>query len=161
MVIDPEEFRRVLGNFATGVTVVTVAGGEDPPTGITVSAFASVSLDPPLVLVCIDRKAQTHAALQRSGHFPVNVLASGQEDLSRRFASTRGDKFEGVAHHRGPLGQPLLEGAVAVMECSTVSAHEHGDHTVFVGRVHHVQTASAGPLLYFRGQYRQLAGGSL
>lgn len=139
---------------------MSVAADAAAPTGLTVSSFASVSLDPPLVLVCIDRKAQTHAALRQSGHFAVNVLATGQEELSRRFASNRTDKFDGVAHRRGRMGQPLIEGALAILECTTVDAREHGDHTVFVGRVDDVQTTMAEPLLYFRGQYRQLAGGS-
>lgn len=157
--IPREDFRRLLGHFATGVTVVTVALPGQPPTGITVSAFASVSLDPPLVLVCIGRGAQSHPLIRQRKGFAVNVLQGDQAALSRRFASTGEDKFAGVAHHPGPLGNPLLEGALAWMECATVSEHEAGDHTIVVARVEEAGTAAGEPLLYYRGQYRRLGGG--
>jgi 4-nitrophenol 2-monooxygenase / 4-nitrocatechol 4-monooxygenase, reductase component len=155
-VIAPGEFRRLLGHFATGVTVVTTCDADARPTGLTVSAFASLSLEPPLVLICVDHKSQTYPALRERGHFVVNVLTAGQEEVSRRFASTRLDKFDGIPYRLSRLGLPLLETALAHIECVTVSTHVEGDHTIFVGRVEHATVAAGEPLLYFRGQYRRL-----
>jgi flavin reductase (DIM6/NTAB) family NADH-FMN oxidoreductase RutF len=158
-VIGPEDFRRVLGHFATGVTIVTTSDAEARPSGLTVSAFASLSLDPPLVLVCVDHKSQTYPALLERGRFAINVLATHQEAVSRRFASTRLDKFDGVAHRLSPLGLPLLDDALAQLECVTVATHVEGDHTVFVGRVERATVGAGEPLLYYRGQYGRLQSG--
>jgi flavin reductase (DIM6/NTAB) family NADH-FMN oxidoreductase RutF len=155
-VIAPGDFRRLLGHFATGVTVVTTCDADARPTGLTVSAFASLSLEPPLVLICVDHKSQTYPALRERGHFVVNVLTAGQEEVSRRFASTRLDKFDGIPYRLSGLGLPLLETALAHIECVTVSTHVEGDHTIFVGRVERATVAAGEPLLYFRGQYRRL-----
>ncbi|HEV8641898.1 MAG TPA: flavin reductase family protein [Methylomirabilota bacterium] len=157
--IGPDDFRRVLGHFATGVTVVTTCDADARPTGLTVSSFASLSLEPPLVLVCVDHKSQSYPALRESGRFAVNVLATNQEALSRRFASTRLDKFDGVLHHLSPLGLPLIDAALAHIECVTVSTHVAGDHTIFVGRVERAVIGTGDPLLYYRGQYQRLQGG--
>jgi flavin reductase (DIM6/NTAB) family NADH-FMN oxidoreductase RutF len=159
-VIGPDEFRRILGHFATGVTVVTTCDAESRPSGLTVSSFASLSLDPPLVLICVDHKSQTYPALRERGRFAVNVLNARQEALSRRFASTRLDKFDGVAHRLSPLGLPLLDGALAHIECVTVATHVEGDHTIFVGRVERATVAGGEPLLYYRSQYTRIEGGS-
>jgi len=159
-VIPADEFRQVLGHFASGVTVVTTTGEDGRPTGLTASAFASVSLEPPLVLVCVDHKAESYPALRERGRFAVNVLTAAQEDVSRRFATTRLDKFEGVPHRAGALGVPLLDGALAQLECVTVSAHPEGDHTIFVGRVEHARDDAGEPLLYYRGRYSRLSGAS-
>jgi flavin reductase (DIM6/NTAB) family NADH-FMN oxidoreductase RutF len=156
-VIAPDDFRRVLGHFATGVTVVTTCDGDARPTGLTASAFSSVSLDPPLVLVCVDHKSQSYPALRECGRFAVNVLTLDQEAVSRRFASTRLDKFDGVPFTLGDLGLPLIDGALAQLECVTVSQHVEGDHTIFVGRVERARVASGAPLLYYRGRYDRLA----
>jgi len=156
-VIGADEFRRVLGHFATGITVVATRDGEGRPTGLTVSAFSSVSLDPPLVLVCVDQKAQSYPALVQQGRFSVNVLREDQEDVSRRFATTRLDKFDGLPHHLSSLGLPLLDHALAQLECVTVSTHVEGDHTVLVGRVEQVHAGSGEPLVYYRARYRRLA----
>jgi 3-hydroxy-9,10-secoandrosta-1,3,5(10)-triene-9,17-dione monooxygenase reductase component len=158
-VIDPDEFRRVLGHFATGVTIVTTCDGDAAPAGLTVSAFASLSLDPPLVLVCVDHKAQSYTALRESGRFAVNVLAVGQEAASRRFASTRLDKFDGLPYHVSDFGVPLLDEALAHIECVKVSTHVEGDHTIFVGRVERAKASPGEPLLYYRGRYDRLHGG--
>ncbi len=158
--IGPEDFRRLLGHFATGVTVVTTCDAGARPTGLTVSAFASLSLEPPLVLVCVNHKADSHAALTESGRFAVNVLGADQEELSRRFASTSPDKFDGVAYRLSGLGLPLIDAAIAQLECTTVRTHVEGDHTIFVGRVERGATASGKPLLYYRGQYHRLGGPS-
>jgi flavin reductase (DIM6/NTAB) family NADH-FMN oxidoreductase RutF len=157
-VISPADFRRVLGHFATGVTVITTCDSERRPTGLTASAFTSVSLDPPLVLVCVDHKSQSYPALLDSGRFAVNVLCLDQEAVSRRFATSRLDKFDEVPHRVSALGLPLIDGALAQLECLTVSTHVAGDHTVFVGRVEQASTGAGEPLLYYRGQYQRLSG---
>jgi flavin reductase (DIM6/NTAB) family NADH-FMN oxidoreductase RutF len=158
-VIPAADFRQILGHFATGVTVVTTSDGDGRPTGLTASAFSSVSLEPPLVLVCIAHKAQSYPALLERGRFAVNILRADQEHLSRRFASTRLDKFDTVAHRLGDLGLPLLDGALAHLECTTVNRHVEGDHTVFVGRVERAAAGAGEPLLYYRGHYDTLRGG--
>jgi flavin reductase (DIM6/NTAB) family NADH-FMN oxidoreductase RutF len=157
MVIGPDEFRHVVGHFASGVTVITTWDAEGRPTGLTANAFTSVSLDPPLVLVCVDHKAQSYPAIQASGRFAVNILATGQEALSKRFALSGGDKFDGIDWSKGPGGLPLLTGSLAFMECHTVHAYPGGDHTIFVGRVEAVQAQAAEPLLYYRGKYSRLS----
>lgn len=158
--LGPDDFRRVLSHFATGVTILTTVDGDGRPTGLTASAFCSVSLDPPLVLVCVDHKSQSYPALRDSNRFAVNVLTTEQEAASRRFASTRLDKFDEVAYTLGHLGVPLIDGALAQLECATVSAYIEGDHTIFVGRVERARVGSGEPLLYFRGRYERLPGSS-
>jgi flavin reductase (DIM6/NTAB) family NADH-FMN oxidoreductase RutF len=155
-VVAPDEFRRVLGHFATGVTIVTTRDTDGRATGLTVSAFCSVSLDPPQVLVCVDHKSQSYPALRDGAHFAVNFLGDGHEEVSRRFATTRLDKFEGVPHNFGKYGSPLIEGALAQLECRIVSRHVEGDHTILVGRVEEARNGAGDPLLYFRGKYRRL-----
>ena len=157
-VISPGDFRIVLGHFASGVTVITTTDADDRPAGLTASAFTSVSLDPPLILICVDHKSQTYPALLERGCFAVNILSVEQTEVSRRFASTRLDKFDGLAHRRGALGLPLIDGAIAQIECTTVNTHVEGDHTIFVGLVEHAAVAAGDPLLYFRGQYQRLRG---
>jgi flavin reductase (DIM6/NTAB) family NADH-FMN oxidoreductase RutF len=157
MVIGPDDFRRVLGHFATGVTVLTTCDAEGRPTGLTASAFCSVSLDPPLILVCVDHKSQSYPALSESRGFAVNILSAAQEDISRRFATTRLDKFDGVPHVLGVVGAPLLKDALAHIECTTVSTHVQGDHTIFVGRVERARSGMGEPLLYYRGRYEFIA----
>lgn len=156
-VIGADEFRKVLGHFASGVTIVTTCDDERRPAGLTASAFTSVSLDPPLVLVCVDHKSQSYPALRDSGRFAINVLCMEQEAISRRFAGSRLDKFDGLAFTLSELGLPLIEGALAQLECVTVSAHVEGDHTIFVGRVERAGSLHGEPLLYFRGRYERLA----
>jgi len=155
-VIGADDFRRVLGHFATGVTIVTTCDGDGRPAGLTVSAFCSLSLDPPLVLVCVDHKSQSYPALRDAGRFAVNVLRREQEEASRRFASTRLDKFDGVPHTLSALGLPLLDDALAHIECATVTQHAEGDHTIFIGRVERALTFTGEPLLYHRGRYARL-----
>jgi flavin reductase (DIM6/NTAB) family NADH-FMN oxidoreductase RutF len=155
--VSPDEFRRVLGHFATGVTIITTVDAEKRPTGLTVSAFCSVSLDPPQILVCIDHKSQSYPALRDGDRFAVNILCGDHESVSRRFATTRLDKFEGVPYRIGTLGVPLLEGALAHLECRTVSRHVEGDHTILVGRVEDARNDAGEPLLYYRGKYGRLA----
>ncbi|GJG85556.1 flavin reductase [Gemmatimonadetes bacterium T265] len=152
----PDDFRATLGRFATGVTVVTAtAGGRD--YGMTVSAFASLSLDPPMVLVCVDRAATMHGVLADDSVFAVNMLAAGQEALSRRFASgDPTDRFAGVGYTRGALGAPLLDGTLAWLECRVEARHAGGDHSIVVGAVAEVGVREARPLLYYRSGYASL-----
>jgi flavin reductase (DIM6/NTAB) family NADH-FMN oxidoreductase RutF len=157
-VIPAAEFRHALSHFASGVTVVTTCDADARPQGLTASAFTSVSLDPPLVLVCVDHKAQSYPALRESPRFAINILATDQQDVSRRFATTGFDKFESVPFRWSSLGLPLLDGALAYLECTTANRHPAGDHTIFVGLVEQVTVTAGQPLLYFRGQYSRLAG---
>jgi flavin reductase (DIM6/NTAB) family NADH-FMN oxidoreductase RutF len=158
LVILPADFRHVLGHFATGVTVVTTTDTDGRPTGLTASAFTSVSLEPPLVLVCVDHKSQTYPALLERGRFAVNILTADQQDVSRRFASTRLDKFDTIPHQVSDRGLPLIDGALACLECTTVSTHVEGDHTIFVGAVERAGVGAGEPLVYYRGHYEQLRG---
>jgi flavin reductase (DIM6/NTAB) family NADH-FMN oxidoreductase RutF len=155
MTIDQAEFRTAMGHFASGVTVVTTRSGGEP-VGLTVSAFCSLSLDPPLVLVCIEKSVRSHDAIQGAGSFAVNILASDQEHLSRRFASSADEKFESVGLREGLDDLPLLEGALTVVQCRVREELEGGDHTIFVGEVVEVEVGSGEPLLYYRGGYREL-----
>jgi len=156
MAIDPTEFRRGLGQFASGVTVVITRDGDGRPQGLTVSSFCSVSLDPPLVLVCIDNRAEAARAAAVSRIFSVSVLAEGQEHFSRRFAGGGPAKFEGVELLEGTLGAPLVPGALAHLECRVFAAHAVGDHTVFVGQVERLEVAAGRPLLYHASAYHRL-----
>lgn len=156
MPLDPLDFRRTLGCFATGVTVITVLDGEGKPRGLTANAFSSLSLDPPQILVCIDHRADTYPVISRATAFTVNVLAEEQREISQRFAGKGENKFDGIAHHTGDNGAPILDGALAVIECLVEQTHEAGDHTVFIGSVERVDHGPGKPLLFFRGNYASL-----
>jgi len=155
MTVDSQTFRKTLGAFASGVTVVTT---HDPfervPVGVTVSSFCSVSEDPPLVLFCLSKHSKSLLAINANGHFAVNILASDQRDLSDRFASKAQDKWDGVAHRPGLGKIPLIAGVLAHLECSLFKEVESGDHSIFVGKV---ETATSHPekqpLLYYRSAY--------
>jgi len=157
--IDKALFRRVMGRFATGVTIVTARiGGECH--GMTVNSFTSVSLEPTLVLVCIDRRARTHQFIVDSGAFAVNVLSEDQQSLAESFASRwQGtDRFAAVAHHPGVTGSPLIDGCLAYVDCRAVARHASGDHTIFIGEVVDAQLGAEGrPLLYYGSTYRRIA----
>jgi len=157
MGISQEEFRHTLSHFASGVTIVTTREADGRPTGLTAAAFTSVSLDPPLVLVCVDRSSNSLAALIAYGRFAVHILADDQEALSRRFASKEDNKFSGVSFAPGKLDLPILDSALAVLECRTVHTYDGGDHTIFVGEVEAAHTGQGSPLLYYRGRYGRLA----
>jgi flavin reductase (DIM6/NTAB) family NADH-FMN oxidoreductase RutF len=157
MTLDPDTFRSVLGRFASGITVVTTRDADGRDAGLTVSAFSSVSLHPPLIQVCVDQTASVYSALQASGHFGVSVLASEQEALSRRFSTVESmHRFEGIGFSRGESGVVLLDDALAHLECLMYASHPAGDHTIFVGQVERATARSARPLLYYRGGYAQL-----
>jgi 3-hydroxy-9,10-secoandrosta-1,3,5(10)-triene-9,17-dione monooxygenase reductase component len=155
--IDDASFRHALGRFPSGVTVVTVRGEDGRDYGMTVSAFASLSLSPPLVLVCIGDDATIAAAVAVAGHFAVSVLAEDQEALARRFADRDIDRFAGTPVSRGVAGLALLDGAVAHLECAIVARHRGGDHTIVVGEVLAASAMEDGlPLIHQRGEYRRL-----
>jgi flavin reductase (DIM6/NTAB) family NADH-FMN oxidoreductase RutF len=154
--IEETLFRQVMGRFATGVTVVTTAH-EGRLAGLTVSSFTSLSLRPTLVLVCIDRRAGSHDAIAAAGRFAVNVLAEGQEYLSRRFASDEADKFTPGTFELSPDGLPLIVGALAQLECTLHSALPGGDHTIYVGELFSARCVDGRPLLYYRSGYHTLS----
>lgn len=156
--VDPDRFRDLLGRFATGVTVLTARGADGRPIGMTASSVASASLEPPLLLVCVDRRHDMHGAMDASRHFVANVLAAGQEALSRRFASDAPDRFDGVGYRETGLGLAMLDGAVAHIECEKTGAVAAGDHTVFIGLVTGGSVTDRPPLLYYRGDYADLGG---
>lgn len=156
MPIDRNELRRVMGHFATGVTVITTRSNEDKIYGLTANAFTSVSLEPPLLLICVDKKAESYPYFEESKVFTVNILADEQEALSRRFAVSGGPKFDGVAYRMGANGAPILEGAVGYIECKVAASFPGGDHTVYLGEVQQAETSDRKPLLFFRGGYRAL-----
>jgi flavin reductase ActVB len=154
MAVGPEDFKAALSRFASGVTVVTTKDSEGRAYGITVSAFCSVSLDPPLVLICIERSTLSHSAFGESGAFVVNVLREGQADVSERFASPIPDRFapddpSGNAIYRVP-------GALAYLECRVLKREDAGDHSIFVAEVEQTRVEDGTPLVYFRGGYHRL-----
>lgn len=157
MSVGAEEFRRALSHWATGVTIVTSRTGETIH-GMTVSAFSSVSLDPPLVLICADKNSNTLGVIAAGGVFAVHILAAGQEELSNLFASKKDEehRFDEIAWRPGKTGAPLIPGALVIVECSVTARHDAGDHVIFVGRVEATEIGESDPLLHFRGVYRSL-----
>lgn len=155
---DPAVFRQLLGRFATGVTVLTTRGPGGRPVGMTASSLASVSLQPPLISVCVDASADMHRALSVSGDFVVNILRADQEHLSRRFAELPAEeRFAGVDWRETDTGLVILGGTMGHIECQRFTDLVLGDHTLFVGRVTGGATGEGAPLLYFRGGYGALA----
>ena len=157
MSIDPREFRKALSSFATGITVVTTAERETGMVGITANSFNSVSLDPPLVLFSLDRRAYSLPAFHSAGHFAINVLAEGQRHLAVIFATPLIDKWDNVHYELWDTGCPILTDTLAGFECKTQHIYDGGDHLIFVGRVQKMRVSQSGdPLLYFRGGYRHI-----
>ena|SRR5690348_6574995 len=156
--LDSKTFRAVMSRFATGVTVVTTCDGPRR-LGITVNAFCSVSLDPPLVLVCIERSSYIHQILSKSGVFAVNLLRDDQQDLSACFAGNsdeRHDEFCHAVSHAEATGAPVLDDALGFVDCRIVNIFPGGDHDIFIGHVEALGDADGAPLLYYRSQYHQL-----
>ncbi len=151
-------FKRALGSWPSGVAIVTTRAGDEIQ-GMTVSAFSSVSLDPPLVLICADKTSNTHALLQRSGCFAVNILAADQADLALHFAdkTREATRFQGLSCGRGVTGAPLIPGVVASIDCVTLDNVDAGDHVIHVGRADHVATYDRPPLLYLRSGFGAFA----
>lgn len=159
MPIDEGHFKLALSHFASGVTVVTTEH-DGRQYGMTVASFASLSLHPPLVLVCIERSVKTHDAIAAAGKYGVSILSSTQADISSKFASRSDDKFDGVELIEGdldvPLNVPLIKGALTAIECRVYDRLPGGDHTIFIGEVMKIHTQEGDPLLYFRSGYREM-----
>jgi flavin reductase (DIM6/NTAB) family NADH-FMN oxidoreductase RutF len=162
MSLNPSEFRKAMGNFATGVTIITL-DLEGEVHGMTANAFASVSIDPLLVLVCVDHSTRTHAHMHAKKRFGINVLCEDQRAISEYYArperthehaeAEAGARFDRTAH-----GTPVLQGALAYLECRLHSSEEAGDHTIFIAEVEDVVVRDGDPLLFFRGKYRRVGG---
>jgi len=154
---DPRTLRDALGCFATGVTVVTCLRPDGEPAGLTVNSFTSVSLDPPLLLVCLYKQAASAPALVAASHFAINVLQTGQQPASIRFSTRDEDRFGTTPWACGEAGAPILEDSLGVFECERFAVYDGGDHHILVGEVVKASfDSSMDPLLYFRGRYRRL-----
>ncbi|MET0220265.1 MAG: flavin reductase family protein [Tardiphaga sp.] len=157
--LDTRAFRRALGQFATGVAVITAQGANGDALGMTMSSFNSVSVDPPLILFSIDRKASSLPAMTEARGYAVNILGRDQEHLSNKFARSLGDKWSAVEHTLGIEAAPLIAGALAHFECVPYAHYDGGDHVIFVGRVLQFTAHPGGePLIFYRGAYRGLEG---
>ena len=148
-----DEFRNALSRFASGVTVVSTKDAAGKLHGITVSAFCSVSLEPPMVLICVEKSTVSHYAFEESGVYVVNILRSTQSSASERFAAPYTDKFEDVEFYSGIDGVPILKDALASLECRLTFAYHGGDHSIFVGQVENVIVREGDPLVYFQHEY--------
>ncbi len=157
MSVSSEEFRTALSRFASGITVVTTRDENGRFTGLTVSAFCSVSLEPPFVLVCIEKSAAGSSAISASGIFAVNILSEDQGSLSDHFASQIDDRLRGNDYSIGELGLPLLSNCICNLECELKQEYDGGDHMIFVGKVESSIVTDGDPLVYFRSGYRTLA----
>ncbi len=153
--IDPRAFRNVLGQFCTGITIITTVDDE-VPVGFACQSFAALSLDPPLVLFCPTKQSRSWLAIESSGKFCVNILAEEQKDVCARFGSREPDKFAGVDWSPSPLGSPILAGSLAHIDCTVASVHDGGDHFVVFGAVQSlsdIPEVKPRPLLFYRGDY--------
>ncbi|MBH0781472.1 3-hydroxy-9,10-secoandrosta-1,3,5(10)-triene-9,17-dione monooxygenase reductase subunit [Nocardia bovistercoris] len=153
--IDPRRFRTVLGQFCTGITIITAFDQDAAPIGFACQSFAALSLEPPLVLFCPTKVSRSWAAIEASGRFAVNVLAEEQQATCARFGSREPDKFAGIDWHTSELELPLLDGALATIQCTVDRVVDGGDHHIVIGRVRSLSesTESGRPLLFYRGQY--------
>lgn len=156
MAVSENEFRRALSCFASGVNVVTTVDSAGGLHGLTVSAFCSVSLTPPLVLICIEKKTASHFAFGESRVFAVNILKDSQSNISEHFATPLSDKFTGIDYVLGIDGIPVLEDTMASLECRIKDNFDGGDHSIFVGEVERSKVAVGSPLIYFQGDYRTI-----
>ncbi|NMZ47028.1 flavin reductase family protein [Pseudomonas oryzihabitans] len=151
---NPRALRNLLGQFATGVTVITTRGRDGRKVGMTANSFSSVSLEPPLVLWSLARQAPSLPDFLAASHFAIHVLGSDQHQLSGHFARPAEDKFAGIAHVEGTAGVPLLEEAVATLICRNHVQYEGGDHLIFLGEIEHYRHSGGEPLVFHAGQYR-------
>jgi flavin reductase (DIM6/NTAB) family NADH-FMN oxidoreductase RutF len=156
MAIEAQELRRVMGHFATGVTVITTKDKDGAPQGLTANAFMSLSLNPPLAIISVDKGATCFACFAPGNGFNVNILSEDQEDISRRFATKGIDKFADLNWHAGSNGAALIDGALGQVECQITSCHDGGDHTIVVGEILNVAANGERPLLFFKGKYQKL-----
>ncbi len=156
--LDPAHFRRTCARFPTGVTILTVLDRQGVPHGMTASSFTSVSLSPPLVLVCVDHRATVMPHLRRAEHIGINVLSEGQHELSARFSRRGEDRFEGVDWIPGRHGVPLVPGVLASFECAMHQLIDAGDHAILIAEVLHAEHRDGRPLVYFGSGYHKLDG---
>ena len=156
MSIEPQELRRVMGHFATGVTVITTKDKDGGPNGLTANAFMSLSLNPPLVIISVDKNATCYSCFEIQNGFTVNFLSEDQEEISRRFATKGADKFSGLKWHAGANGAAVIDGALGFVECRITQCHDGGDHTIVVGEIVNVAADGDRPLLFFKGMYQRL-----
>jgi flavin reductase (DIM6/NTAB) family NADH-FMN oxidoreductase RutF len=157
MTFDSRKFRDTLGQFATGITVVTTLNENGEKLGVTVNSFSSLSLEPPLILFNLARDGGHCREFEKTKNFNVNILNSTQQDLSDRFASQIENRFDGIEHSLGENGGPVFDDCLAVLECSAYATHDGGDHVIFVGRVTSISINNTGnSLIYYKGSYREL-----
>ena len=156
MAIETQELRRVLVYFATGVTVITTRDKAGTPYGLTANAFMSLSLEPPLVIISVDKKATCYFCFESENCFTVNFLSENQEEISRRFATKGADKFAGLKWRAGSNGAALIDGALGSVECKITQCYDGGDHTIVVGEILRVAANGDRPLLFFKGKYQRL-----
>ena len=154
--VSSQEFRRACSLFATGITIASVLDPDGAPHGLTVNSFTSVSLDPPLILICLGHAVTTIAAFRASRHFGINILRADQQEISDRFARKGSDRFDGIAWYRGESGVPLLPDVLAALECRVHQRFTSGDHDIFVGEMIRANLAEGEPLLYYASRYRAL-----
>jgi len=159
MTVSSDLFKKGLASWASGVTLVTTRTG-DGPAGLTASAFSSVSAEPPLVLVCINRASGSCARIREAGAFAVNILEKSQVEASNKFASSKNKdtRFDGLQWLDSPSGMPCLVGALASLDCRVVANYDQGSHCIYIGEVRHITLGEGQPLLYYKGAYREIAG---
>ncbi len=158
MPVERDDFFRLMGSFASGVTIITSRDEDGVPRGFTASAFCSLSLSPALCMVGVDLRTESLPAIRSSGGFVINILAAHQQELSQRFASKAADKFAGVTYREGPVtGAPIFDGALAWIECRVKEMLPGGDHLIVVGEIEGGEAHDGEPLVYFRSRYRGLA----
>ena len=154
--IEAQEIRRVMGHFATGVTVITTKDKDGAPQGLTANAFMSLSLNPPLVIISVDKNATCYGCFEPGNGYTVNFLAEHQEEISKRFATKGVDKFADLKWQAGSNGAAVLDGALGSVECKITNCYDGGDHTIVVGEILNVAASGERPLLFFKGKYQRL-----
>lgn len=154
--IDDRAFRNIVGNFCTGVTIITTQNDSSQPIGFTANSFTSLSLNPKLVLFNIDKKSTSYTAFVSADHFAINILSDDQIDLSKQFSKSGVERFEGVAYTKDVTGSPILQGSLAYLDCKVKNLYEGGDHTIVVGEVLSANSLPGNPLLFFQGKYSEI-----
>ena len=158
--IEQQHFRRVCSKYATGIAILTVLDSRGAPQGMTANSFTSVSLSPPLILVCIDRQTSILSSFKPGTRFGVNVLQEEQKELSTWFSRSGHDRFSGIAWSAGETGAPLLQGMLATIECEVTQMIEAGDHVIVIGAALHATWREGQPLVYFNSSYQSLRSGA-
>ena len=156
MPISTQQFLAAMSRFASGVTVITTRDAAGNPHGITVSAFCSLSAEPPLILACINKQTASHYAFLDKQGFVVHILGEHQRHLSEQFAMPLDDKFNGTPTLASATGLPVIEGALVTLECEMVEAYDGGDHSILIGKIVEAEVLDGKPLVYFHGDYREL-----